>query len=103
MNIAGSANSGTNMIEPVPRLNTGSRRIPANRATRIRAFARPAGTHRVYPRTCPMMLWRPGARARPWRHCCGVSERFPGGRAALFPPSDGPLLARSPTRIPSRI
>jgi hypothetical protein len=42
MNIAGSANSGTNMIEPLARLSTGSTKIPIRTATRVGTLAPPA-------------------------------------------------------------
>jgi hypothetical protein len=47
MNIAGSANSGTNMTEPLARLSTGSNRIPIKTATRVGTLAPPARIARV--------------------------------------------------------
>jgi hypothetical protein len=47
MNIAGSANSGTNMTEPLARLSAGSNKIPMRTAIRVGTLAPPARIHRV--------------------------------------------------------
>jgi len=47
MNIAGSANSGTNMTEPLARLKTGNSKIPIRIATRVGRLAPPARITRV--------------------------------------------------------